>query len=176
MADTVDRTAAAALSAGATPIEHISTGAVPTTAQTAAIVGDEAAPRRRIGTSELSVFPLAISGKMFGWKTNDATTDDILDHYAAHGGNVIDTADSYSSGRSELMIGNWMRSRRNRDAMLVATKVGRSADNPGRTPLPSPRRSSHRSAACASNASICCFCTSMIQRCRSKRLCSRSTN
>ena len=104
---------------------------VPTTAETAAIVGAAATPRRRIGGSELSVFPVAISGKLFGWKTDDAATDAILDGYAAHGGNFIDTADSYSSGRSELMIGNWMRSRRSRDAMVVATKVGKSAENPG---------------------------------------------
>ena len=106
---------------------------VPTTAETAAIVGAGAAPRRRIGSSELRVFPVAISGKMFGWKADDATTDAILDVYAAHGGNFVDTADSYLSGRSEVMIGNWMRSRRSRDDTVVATKVGRSADHPGVT-------------------------------------------
>jgi aryl-alcohol dehydrogenase-like predicted oxidoreductase len=104
---------------------------VPTTAETAAIVGAGAAPRRRVGLSDLQVFPLAISGKVFGWKVDDHTTDAILDTYAAHGGNFIDTADSYSSGRSEFMIGNWLRSRRNRDDMVVATKVGKSAEHPG---------------------------------------------
>ena len=104
---------------------------VPTTSETAAIVGAGASPRRRVGLSELRVFPLAISGKVFGWKADDTTTDAILDAYAAHGGNFIDTADSYSSGRSELMIGNWLRSRRNRDDMVVATKVGKSAEHPG---------------------------------------------
>src|ERR1700712_2688112 len=104
---------------------------VPTTAETAAIVGTGAAPRRTVGLSELRVFPIAISGKMFGWKADDETTDAILDGYAAHGGNFVDTADSYSSGRSELMIGNWLRSRRVRDDFVVATKVGRSADHPG---------------------------------------------
>jgi aryl-alcohol dehydrogenase-like predicted oxidoreductase len=106
---------------------------VPTTAETAAIVGGDAAPRRTVGLSELRVFPIAISGKMFGWKADDETTDAILDGYAAHGGNFIDTADSYSSGRSESMIGNWLRSRRVRDDVVVATKVGRSADHPGVT-------------------------------------------
>lgn len=104
---------------------------VPTTAETAAIVGRDSAPRRRIGLSDLRVFPLAISGKVFGWKTDDVTTEAILDSYAAHGGNFVDTADSYSSGRSELMIGNWMRSRRNRDDIVIATKVGKSAEHPG---------------------------------------------
>lgn len=109
------------------------TSPVPTTSETAAIVGSSAAARRRVGLSELQVFPLAISGKAFGWKADDATTDAILDSYAAHGGNFIDTADSYSSGRSEFMIGNWLRSRRNRDDVVVATKVGKSAENSGVT-------------------------------------------
>jgi aryl-alcohol dehydrogenase-like predicted oxidoreductase len=90
------------------------------------------APRHRpIGDSDLSVFPLAISGNVFGWTADDAATNEILDAFVERGGNFIDTADSYAAGRSETMIGNWMRSRRNRDQMVVATKVGKSADNPG---------------------------------------------
>lgn len=104
---------------------------VPTTHETAAIVGGSAVRLRRIGESDLSVFPLAMSGNVFGWTADDAATNEILDIYAAHGGNFIDTADSYAAGRSETMIGNWMRARRNRAHMVVATKVGKSADNPG---------------------------------------------
>ncbi len=122
------------------PVLSVASGAlslpddtVPTTAETAAIVGAESSPRREIGSSDLRVFPIAISGKMFGWKADDATTDAILDSYTEYGGNFIDTADSYSSGRSELMIGNWMRSRRSRDDTVVATKVGKSAEHPGVT-------------------------------------------
>ena len=129
MAEAAGDSGRAALRTG--PIPGSLPSSVPTTAQTAAIVGSDALARRAVGTSGLSVFPVAISGKVFGWKTDDATTDEILDAYAAHGGNVIDTADSYSSGRSESMIGNWMRTRRNRDATVVATKVGKSAENPG---------------------------------------------
>jgi aryl-alcohol dehydrogenase-like predicted oxidoreductase len=86
---------------------------------------------RRVGFSDLIVYPLAISGNVFGWTADDTATNQILDAYAAHGGNFIDTADSYAAGRSETMIGNWMRSRRNRNDIVVATKVGKSADNPG---------------------------------------------
>lgn len=101
------------------------------TNETAAVEGARPVRRRTIGMSDLSVFPLAISGNVFGWTADDATTNDILDAYAAAGGNFIDTADSYAAGRSETMIGNWMRSRRNRAEMVLATKVGKSADNPG---------------------------------------------
>ncbi|TBN58499.1 aldo/keto reductase [Glaciihabitans arcticus] len=86
---------------------------------------------RQIGSSSLHVFPLAISGNIFGWTADTSTTDGILDTYFDLGGNFVDTADSYAAGRSEIMIGNWMRDRRNRDDMVVATKVGKSFDNPG---------------------------------------------
>ncbi|HET8957052.1 MAG TPA: aldo/keto reductase, partial [Microcella sp.] len=51
--------------------------------------------------------------------------------FAELGGSFIDTADSYAGGRSEIMIGNWMRARGNRDQVTIATKIGKSADNPG---------------------------------------------
>jgi len=103
----------------------------PTTSETAAIVGSAPTPRRRLGASDLRVFPLAMSGNVFGWTADDNAANDILDTYAGQGGNFIDTADSYAAGRSETMIGNWMRSRRNRAEMVIATKVGKSADHPG---------------------------------------------
>jgi aryl-alcohol dehydrogenase-like predicted oxidoreductase len=104
---------------------------VPTTNEAGPVVRAAAVRRRRIGSSDLMVFPLAMSGNVFGWTADDAATNDILDEYVANDGNFIDTADSYAAGRSETMIGNWMRSRRNRADITVATKVGKSADNPG---------------------------------------------
>lgn len=101
------------------------------TAETAAVGSAYTVRPRVIGMSDLAVFPLAMSGNVFGWTADDATTNDILDTYAAGGGNFIDTADSYAAGRSETMIGNWMRQKRNRSDIVVATKVGKSADNPG---------------------------------------------
>ena len=86
---------------------------------------------RVIGSSALRVYPLALSGNVFGWTADDLATTAILDTFVEGGGNFVDTADSYASGRSELMIGKWMRVRRNRDDMVVATKVGKSRDNPG---------------------------------------------
>lgn len=104
---------------------------VTATGETAALVHRPSARPRTIGSSDLSVFPLAISGNVFGWTADDDATNAVLDAFAAQGGNFIDTADSYAAGRSETMIGNWMRRRRNRDSIVLATKVGKSADNPG---------------------------------------------
>ena len=89
--------------------------------------------RRAVGPSDLRVFPVALSGNVFGWTADVETTESILDHFVADGGNFIDTADSYAGGRSEIMIGNWLRDKRNRQDVVIATKVGKSADNPGLT-------------------------------------------
>ena len=87
--------------------------------------------RRRIGSTDLEVFPLCLGGNVFGWTCDEAQSFAVLDAFAAAGGNIIDTADTYSSwvpghagGESETIIGNWMRSRGNRDHVVVATKVG----------------------------------------------------
>ena len=62
----------------------------------------------------------------------------VLDAYAAHGGNFIDSADMYSewvpgnSGHdSEAIIGEWMKSKDNRDQMVIATKVSKLSTRPG---------------------------------------------
>ncbi len=89
------------------------------------------ARRRAIGDTDLRVFPLALGGNVFGWTAGAEDASAILDRYQEAGGNFIDTADSYASGRSEHMIGSWMRERRNRDSMVVATKIGKSEDFPG---------------------------------------------
>ncbi|MGN6272304.1 MAG: aldo/keto reductase [Protaetiibacter sp.] len=108
-----------------------SASAVPTTLETAAIVGRSTPERRPIGGTELRVFPLAMSGKRFGAGTSDTGVSEVLDAYTALGGNFIDTADSYGEGRSERLVGEWMRRRGNRDRMVVSTKVGKSLAHPG---------------------------------------------
>ncbi|KAK4087474.1 hypothetical protein Purlil1_8064 [Purpureocillium lilacinum] len=46
----------------------------------------------------------------------------LLDHFAAAGGNFIDTANNYQAEQSEAWLGEWMAARKNRDQMVVATK------------------------------------------------------
>ncbi len=101
------------------------------TEQTRAIVGSSPAARRRIGSSDLEVFPIALSGNVFGWTADSVESERVLDSYLAHGGNFVDTADSYAGGRSEIILGNWLRARGSRDDLVLATKVGKSADHPG---------------------------------------------
>lgn len=92
---------------------------------------DTAPARRAIGTSGLFVHPIGLDGSIFGWSAGPEDTAAALDIYANAGGNFVSTADHYAGGRSEIMIGSWLRSRRIRNEMVVATKVGRHPDNPG---------------------------------------------
>jgi len=87
--------------------------------------------KRQLGRSSLQVAPLAFGGNVFGWTVDEKTAFRLLDGFVASGYNLIDTADSYSrwapgnkGGESETIIGNWMKQRRNRNRVLVATKVG----------------------------------------------------
>jgi len=71
-----------------------------------------------------SVAPLSFGGNVFGWTADEPTSFAILDAYVNGGGNFIDTADSYSVGQSERILGRWMSERKNRDRLIIATKVG----------------------------------------------------
>lgn len=89
---------------------------------------------RQLPDTDLQVYPLALGGSVFGWTADGSTSYEILDRHHALGGNFVDTADSYAAGRSEVILGGWMRSRRARDSTIVATKIGRNLDNPGLAP------------------------------------------
>jgi len=85
----------------------------------------------KLGHTDLDVFGLCLGGNVFGWSADEQTSFDVLDAYTAAGGNFVDTADTYSRGESESILGRWMKARGNRDAVVVATKVAKKADRPG---------------------------------------------
>jgi aryl-alcohol dehydrogenase-like predicted oxidoreductase len=87
--------------------------------------------KRRLGLTDLSIAPLVLGGNVFGWTADEKTSFDLLDRFADAGLNAVDTADVYSrwapgnkGGESETIIGKWMKSRGNRDKIVVITKVG----------------------------------------------------
>jgi aryl-alcohol dehydrogenase-like predicted oxidoreductase len=79
---------------------------------------------RAIPGTDLDVFPLCLGGNVLGWTADERTSHAVLDRYIEQGGNFIDTADMYAGGRSETIIGDWLDERRNRDWIVLATKVG----------------------------------------------------
>ena len=85
---------------------------------------------RKLGRTGLRVAALCLGGNTFGWPTDQKASEAVLDAYVEAGGNFIDTADVYSrwapgnaGGESETVLGHWMAERRNRAAVLIATKV-----------------------------------------------------
>ncbi|HEY1385490.1 MAG TPA: aldo/keto reductase, partial [Dongiaceae bacterium] len=87
--------------------------------------------KRRLGKSDLTVAPLCLGGNVFGWTADEDASFAILDAFVDAGFNFIDTADVYSKwapghhgGESETILGDWLKRRRKRDDVVIATKVG----------------------------------------------------
>jgi aryl-alcohol dehydrogenase-like predicted oxidoreductase len=80
---------------------------------------------RTLGRSGLVVSPMALGTMTFGtqgWGADEAGSRAIFDAYRAQGGNFIDTADIYSGGTSEEMVGRFIADTGTRDQMVLATK------------------------------------------------------
>src|ERR1700731_651363 len=79
---------------------------------------------RYLGTTGLKVSELCLGAMTFG-RENEATEEEsfqMMDRFVAWGGNFIDTANVYSTGVSEEIVGRWLR-RQRRDGLVSATKV-----------------------------------------------------
>jgi aryl-alcohol dehydrogenase-like predicted oxidoreductase len=86
---------------------------------------------RDIADTGVFVSPIGLDGSVFGWAAGMDDTALMLDAYAAGGGNFICTADHYSGGRSEIMIGSWLRTLPDRDSVVLSTRVGKHPDAEG---------------------------------------------
>jgi len=77
---------------------------------------------RRLGRSGLDVSTLTLGTMMFGDRTDEATSHEIVAHARDAGVNFVDTADVYATGESERITGQAIRA--SRDHWVLATKVG----------------------------------------------------
>ncbi|MFJ5802002.1 aldo/keto reductase [Streptomyces decoyicus] len=75
--------------------------------------------RTGLRVSELSLGTMTI-GEDWGWGADKDTSGRILDAYADAGGNFIDTANNYTDGASERILGELLEGRR--DSFVLATK------------------------------------------------------
>jgi len=77
-----------------------------------------------LGRSGLRVSPLALGTMTFGddggWGTSPETAAAILAEYLDHGGNVVDTANTYTNGHAEKIVGDFLAGRR--DRVVLSTK------------------------------------------------------
>ena len=80
--------------------------------------------------SSVRVSPLCLGAMQLGTAWNEtlnsgldeAQSFEFLDAFWEKGGNFIDTANAYTRGESERILGAWMKSRKNREEMVIASK------------------------------------------------------
>jgi aryl-alcohol dehydrogenase-like predicted oxidoreductase len=83
-----------------------------------------------LGHTGVQVSALCLGAMNYGTKANGRDSMRMLDRYVEAGGTFIDTANNYAlwwggdGGDSERVLGAWMKERRNRDSLILATKVG----------------------------------------------------
>ena len=77
---------------------------------------------RNLGRSNLKVSALCLGTMMFGDQTAQPEAQAIVADAHAHGVNYIDTADVYSKGASETMVGTLLKGQRH--DWVLATKLG----------------------------------------------------
>jgi aryl-alcohol dehydrogenase-like predicted oxidoreductase len=90
---------------------------------------------RLLGKTGVRISEVALGtmtfGEDWGWGASPAVSARMLDLFADAGGNVIDTADVYTNGTSETILGELLKGRR--DRFVLATKF--TADRPHRPVL-----------------------------------------
>jgi aryl-alcohol dehydrogenase-like predicted oxidoreductase len=92
---------------------------------------DSLARYHLLGRSGLRVSPLALGtmtfGTEWGWGNTAETAESLLARYLDAGGNFIDTADGYTAGSSERIIGKFFAKNGGRDRAVIATKFSINA-------------------------------------------------
>lgn len=85
-----------------------------------------------LGRSGLRVSPLCLGtmtfGTEWGWGAEESVSRSLFDRYIEQGGNFIDTADGYTGGKSEELVGKFIADRGLRDRVVLATKFTFNAE------------------------------------------------
>ncbi len=77
---------------------------------------------RYLGRTGLKVSELCLGAMTFGREASEEASFEIMGRFVEAGGNFIDTADVYTQGASEEIVGRWLKGRQ-RDDFVIATKV-----------------------------------------------------
>ena len=101
---------------------------------------------RLLGPTGLRVSEICLGtmsfGQEWGFGADQKTSHQVLDAYAAAGGNFLDTANKYHGGETEQIVGSWLEGRR--DSMVVATKYTLSMDHDDPNASGNQRKNLHR--------------------------------
>lgn len=77
---------------------------------------------KKLGRTGTLVSELCLGTMTFGWQADENASHAMLDQFVKSGGNFIDTADVYSEGKSEEIIGRWLKNN-DRENLVLATKA-----------------------------------------------------
>ncbi|MCB9117520.1 MAG: aldo/keto reductase [Caldilinea sp.] len=77
---------------------------------------------RYLGRTGMKVSELCLGAMTFGRESTEADSIQMMNRFVAAGGNFIDTANVYTRGVSEEIVGRWLRNRK-RDDLVIATKA-----------------------------------------------------
>jgi aryl-alcohol dehydrogenase-like predicted oxidoreductase len=80
---------------------------------------------RKLGNSGAVVSSLCLGTMTFGAEADERTSFQLMDDYAAAGGNFLDTADVYSAGVSEEIVGRWLKAHPTEAGQMVVATKGR---------------------------------------------------
>ena len=78
---------------------------------------------KKLGKCGLKVSPVCLGTMTFGREATEESSFAIMDYFVELGYNFLDSANAYSRGGSEEVVGRWMRARGNRQSIVLATKV-----------------------------------------------------
>jgi aryl-alcohol dehydrogenase (NADP+) len=95
---------------------------------------------RTLGSSGTIVSSQALGTMTFGAEADEATSHTIIDTFIEHGGTFLDTADVYSSGESERIIGAWLAAHPTEAEQVVLATKGRFPMGDGPNDLGLSRR------------------------------------
>lgn len=95
---------------------------------------------RTLGRSGTAVTDLALGTMTFGHEASEEASHAILDAYVEAGGNFIDTADVYTRGVSEEIVGRWLAAHPAEAEQLVIATKGRFPMGDGANDLGLSRR------------------------------------
>ena len=85
---------------------------------------------KKLGTTNIDVSLICLGTMTWGTQNTEKEAFEQMDYAVSKGINFIDTAEIYSVppnaesyGKTETMIGNWFKKRKNRDKIILASKV-----------------------------------------------------
>ena len=114
--------------------EAVSTLTAPTPVLPGAVVPARQSPHalelwgRRLGQSDLHLFPIALGSDTFGHSGDDRDAADVIERFVDLGGNFIDVTASHDDARAEEAVGRWKRRRARRTGVMIGTTVGAHQD------------------------------------------------